>query len=64
MRPLTFDKNTKIWLISSVLVLLVSIGVYTFRSHLDEMVVLLVVVLTPVVLMVLALVFGLFTQKT
>jgi hypothetical protein len=63
MRPLTFDRSTKIWLISSILVLLVSIGVYTFRSHFDERVVLLVVVLTPVVLMVLALVFGLFTQK-
>jgi hypothetical protein len=63
MRPLTLNRSSKGWLISSILVILVSIGVFAFRRYLDEMVVLLVVILTPVLLLALALVFGKLAKK-
>jgi hypothetical protein len=63
MRPLTLNRSSKGWLISSILVILVSISVYVFRTYFDEMLVLLVVVLTPVLLLVLALVFGQLSKR-
>jgi hypothetical protein len=63
MRPLSLDRKSKACLISSILVILISIAVFAFRKCFDETVVLLVVVLTPVVLLGLAFVFGQFSQK-
>jgi len=63
MNLIFLNRRAKGWLISSVLVLLVSITVFAFRKHFGETIVLWVVVLTPIVLLILALLCGQFTKK-
>ena len=64
MALLLLNRKTKGWLISSGLVLLVFLVVFVFRKHFNETIVLCVVVLTPVALLILALLFGQFTKRS
>jgi hypothetical protein len=47
MRPIYFDKGTKIWLISSIIVLLINLIAFIFKKHFDTTLVFWVVLLTP-----------------
>jgi hypothetical protein len=64
MRPLSLDRSAKGWLISSLLVLLIFLVVFSFRKYFSETIVLWVVLLTPVVLLILALLFGKFSKNS
>jgi hypothetical protein len=48
MRLFYLDRSTKLWLISSLIVLLVNLIVLVFQKHFNQNFVLLVVILTPV----------------
>jgi uncharacterized membrane protein (DUF106 family) len=48
MRPFYLNRTTRVWLISSIFVLLVNLIVFIFKKHFDTMIVFWVVLLTPV----------------
>jgi hypothetical protein len=48
MRLFYLNRSTKVWLISSIFVLLVNLIVFIFKKHFDTIVVFWVVLLTPV----------------
>ena len=48
MRLFYLNKSTKVWLISSIFVLLVNLIVFIFKKHFDTDIVFWVVLLTPV----------------
>jgi hypothetical protein len=64
MALLLQNRKTKGWLISSGMVLLVFLVVFVFRNQLNETLVLWVVILTPVALLIIALLYGRFTKQS
>jgi hypothetical protein len=64
MALLLLNQKNKGWLISSGLVLLVFLVVFVLRNQLNETIVLWVVILTPVALLIIALLYGKFTKPS
>ena len=63
MRLLYLNKSTKLWLISSLLVLLVNLIVFVYQKHFNQNFVLFVVLLTPVAWAGLYLLCKLFFKR-
>lgn len=63
MRLIHFNKFTKVWLISALVVLLVNFVVFIFKRHFDPTVVLSIVLITPVVWVISYFLLKLFFRE-
>lgn len=64
MRLFHLNRSMKVWVISSIFVLLVNLIVFIFQEYFDEIVVLLAVLLTPVAWIVLYFLSKLFFRRS
>jgi hypothetical protein len=64
MRLLHFNRSSKAWLISSILVLIVNLIIFGFQKHIDKNIVFFVVLLTPVAWLGLYFLSKLFFEKS